>query len=71
VLSLSLSTIFVSAGASHHKNLIISLFYKCGRAALASSPMEDGVSVQGPATCCIQMEEAQGVSTTYYLLLPT
>lgn len=36
---------------------------------LASSAMEDGVSVQGPATCCIQREGAQGVPTPYYLLL--
>ncbi len=57
VPSLSLSTTFVSAGAFIIKitsSLFITTVVKQLR--LASSPMEDGVSVQGPATCRIQRE---------------
>ncbi len=57
VPSLSLSTTFVSAGASILK-ITSSLFITTvvEQLRLASLPMEDGVSVQGPATCRIQRE---------------
>lgn len=64
VPSSSLSTTFVSAGASIIK-ITSSLFIRSvvEQLRLASSPMEDGVSVQGTAT-----EGAEGVSTPHYLL---
>lgn len=57
VPSLSLSTTFVFAGASIIK-ITSSLFITTvvEQLRLVSSPMADGVSVQGPATCCIQRE---------------
>lgn len=59
VPSLALSTTFVSAGASIIK-ITSCLFITTvvEQLRLASSPMEDGVSVQGPATCRFQREES-------------
>lgn len=71
VPSLQLSTTFVFTGASVIK-ITSSLFITAvaEQLELASSPMEDGVSVQGPAVCCVAREEgAEGVSIPHYLLL--